>query len=452
MWKEKLDNEYTALSNGIRKEVNITDFGAVGDGVTDCTKAFEEALNGGYVKVIIPEGTFITRGIRLPSHSMLRGQGKGRTILKLHDEASRSARLITNSQHVKGNSHILVEHMTLNWNVERLKDIEITSAGGHYSSCLTYANVQFGWVNSVEAVNPGLHCFDISSALYNYSGDGFRAKRGSRYIWLNHLTGSGFGDDGITTHHSDYIFISNSHMADPSGRAHKEGFSNSNGIEVDDGSRHVVLMNNSTARCFGGVEIKAHHNSSAAANTQIIGHLSVHDNRSYNFRHIGHHQKEDPESLTACDIRATQLVAIEPVFTSLYKDSSPRALVVSAYRNVVVNHFLAIGDPLYDYQKNPVFALQYRSRNITLKNVIGRYFKRAGTDIRLYGGGNRTDNVRIVDSSFFKSAGVTVTVGAGLTHVEISNLKAVLEHNGKCLDLSPTANVDTHSVRVQQSR
>ncbi len=165
-----------------------------------------------------------------------------------------------------------------------------TSTWGNHSSCLTFANVTYGWVKEVEAINPGLHCFDVSSTLYNYGGDGYRARGSSKYVWLDGLNGHGFGDDGITTHHSDYIFISNSHMCDPSGRAHQKGFSNSNGIEIDDGSRNVLLAGNSTARCFGGVEIKAHHNSSAASNVVIIGHISVNDNRSFNFRHIGHHK------------------------------------------------------------------------------------------------------------------------------------------------------------------
>jgi len=258
------------------------------------------------------------------------GAGKGKTTIKLHDIAPKGARLITNANHWKGNHHLIVQGMTLDWNVERLGDVKKTSTWGNHSSCLTYANVTYCWVKDVEGVNPGLHCFDISSTQYNYAGDGFRARGGSSYIWLDGLTGYGFGDDGITTHHSDYIFISNSHMCDPSGRAHQAGFSNSNGFEVDDGSRNVLLVNNSSARCFGGVELKAHQNSSAASNIQILGHISVNDNRSYNFRHIGHHKSTDTESKSAYNIMAVNLAAIKPIFTDLYKYSTPRGLVVSA--------------------------------------------------------------------------------------------------------------------------
>ena len=343
-WKEKLDQELETLSQQITREVNVLDYGAIGDGKTDCTTAFQKAMGNGRVKVIVPEGVFMTKGIKLPSWTTLQGAGKGVTTIKLHHHASKGTRLVTNANHWKGNHHLFVADLSLDWNIERLGNVQKTSTWGNHSSCLTYANVTYGWVQNVEGINPGLHCFDISSTIYNYGGDGWRARGGSKYVWLDGLTGHGFGDDGITTHHSDYIFISNSHMCDPSGRAHKKGFSNSNGFEIDDGSRNVLLFHNSSARCFGGVEIKAHQNSSAASNVQIVGHISVNDNRSYNFRHIGHHKCTDEQSKTAFNIQASCLVSLQPVFSELYKDSTPRSLVVSGYQNVVINRFWSIGD------------------------------------------------------------------------------------------------------------
>jgi len=223
----------------------------------------------------------------------------------------------------------------------------------------------------------------------------------------------------------DYIFISNSHMCDPSGRAHKKGFSNSNGIEVDDGSRFVWLVNNSSARCFGGVEIKAHHNSSAASDIQIIGHLSVNDNRSFNFRHIGHHKGTDPESKTAFNIRASNLVSIQPVFTRLYAGSTPRGMVVSAYRNVVINNFVLIGDPHYDYKDNPVIAVQYRARNVTLNNVTLQNFKKSGADIKVFGGDNRADHITIQNITMMNSSPGGILFGSDVQNKHVKNIKVI---------------------------
>lgn len=423
-WKNLLDKEYNRLLKRVRRTVNVKDYGAIGDGKTDDTEAFKKAIGNGRVRVYIPAGVFVTKGLRLPSWTYLEGKGKGTTVIKLHHAASKGTRLITNANYWCGNRNIYIQGMTLDWNVERLGCEQKTCTGGNYSSCLTFAHVTFGWVKDVSALNPGLHCFDISSPAYSYAGDGTRARGGSKYIWLDNLNGSGFGDDGVTTHHSENILISNCHMCDPSGRAHKRGFSNSNGIEIDDGSRNVWLVNNSTARCFGGVEVKAHHNSSAASNVQIIGHLSVNDNRSYNFRHIGHHTSTDPESRTAYDIRATNIVSIAPVYTDLYRDSNPRGMVISAYKNVVINHFTLIGDPEYDYKGNPIVALQYRARNIVLQNIAIRSFKTAGTDMHIFGGKQRADCIELRKISIRNSAPQAIYVGTGVQQLTIHHVHA----------------------------
>jgi hypothetical protein len=418
-WKEKLDEEYLHLKNRIKREVNVVDYGAVPDGKTDSTAAFKRAIGDGRVKVIVPPGIFITKGIRLPSWTCLVGAGKGITTIRLHDHASKGTRIITNTNHWRGNHHLFVQGLSLDWNVDRLGDVKKTCTWGNHSSCLTYAFVTYGWVKDVEGINPGLHCFDISSTQYNYAGDGYRARGGSKYVWLDNLTGYGFGDDGITTHHSDFIVISCCHMCDPSGRAHQKGFSNSNGIEVDDGSRNVLLVHNSTARCFGGVEIKAHQNSSAATNVQIVGHLSVNDNRSFNFRHIGHHKNTDAGSKTAFNIKATNLVAVAPVFTDLYKDSTPRGMVVSAYKNVVINHFTLMGDPGYDYKGNPVIAVQYRARNVVLSHISFKDFNKAGFDIKVFGGENRADSIQIHHVKTQNSAPKAIEIGLGIQDIII---------------------------------
>ena len=420
-WKKKLDSEYDQLLNHITREVNVIDFGAVGDGKTDCTSAFQKAIGSGRVKVMVPEGVFITKGIRLPSWTYLQGSGKGVTTLKLHPQAPKGARLVTNANHWKGNHHLFVYSLSLDWNIERLGNATKTSTWGNHSSCLTYANVTYGWVKNVEGINPGLHCFDLSSTLYNYAGDGYRARGGSRYVWLDGLNGYGFGDDGITTHHSDYIFISHSHMCEPSGRSHQKGFSNSNGIEVDDGSRNVLLVHNSSARCFGGVEIKAHQNSSAASNVQIVGHISVNDNRSYNFRHIGHHKMTDAKSKTAFNVLACNLVSIQPVFSDLYKDSTPRSLVVSGYQNVVINHFWSIGDPNYDFKHNPVAAIQYRARNIVLNGLSFKHFHNAGPAIKVFGGKNRADIINIQNVTADDSFAKVFEIGADIKEINIED-------------------------------
>ena len=61
---------------------------------------------------------------------------------------------------------------------------------------------------------------------------------------------------------------------------------------------------------------------------------------------------------------------------------TPRGMVVSAYRNVVINNFILVGDPDYDYEENPMISVQYRARNVTLNNITLLNFKKAGQILR----------------------------------------------------------------------
>ncbi|MEC0497481.1 peptidase G2, partial [Bacillus glycinifermentans] len=209
------------------------------------------------------------------------------------------------------------------------------------------------------------------------------------------------------------------HSFDPRGTAHAKGQSNSNGIEVDDGSKHVWLLNNYTSGNIRGVEVKAHAEWPASQNVHVIGHVSYRDVRGYDLRHIGHHLATDPESSTAYDVTLTDCTAIEPVFNDMYAGLSPRALVVSAYKNVQINGFTAIGDPTYDYKNNPVVAFQYRCRNITVNGIKIRGFKKAGMDIHVIGGDQKADHVKISNIDIRESAPQAIGLGGGVYNVSL---------------------------------
>ncbi|KNX34183.1 MULTISPECIES: peptidase G2 autoproteolytic cleavage domain-containing protein [Bacillus amyloliquefaciens group] len=416
--KERLDTEYEMLMNKITREVNVEDYGAIPDG-RDNTEAFRRAIGNGRVKVNVPAGEFLVQGIKLPSWTTISGEGQGITVLKLHEDTPAFEWVITNDDYENGNRNIFVENMTLDWNPDR--QCGVRNPGGQFSSCLTFANVQYGWIKNVETVNAGLHGIDITSPTYDHLPETEWTKDGCRYIWIDNCVAYGAGDDGITTHYSEYIFISNCHSGNPRGTEHAEGSANSNGIEIDDGSKHVWLLNNYTSGNIRGIEVKAHSLWPASQNVHIIGHVSYRDVRSFDIRHIGHHQASDPESTTAYDVTLTDCTAIEPVFNALYDGVTPRALVISAYKNVNVNGFTAIGDPSYDYGGNPVVALQYRSQNITINGIKIRGFTQAGVDINISGGSNKTDYVKILNFDIYKSSPKGISIGGGQYNVNIMN-------------------------------
>ncbi|MCY7813440.1 peptidase G2 [Bacillus spizizenii] len=442
--KERLDREYTKLLKKIKRTVNVDDYGADPTGVNDSTEAFKKALGNGKVRLNLSAGTYIVKGVKLPSWTYIVGQGMGVTTLKLHEDTPASEWVITNADHASGNRNITVEGMTLDWNPERQGGVGAT--GGLHSSCLTFAQVKFGIVREVEGINPGLHCFDASAPTYDISATNY-TQQGCRYIWFDHCIGSGYGDDGITTHYSEYIFISNCIMTHPSGKAHATGKANSNGIEIDDGTKHVWILNCYTEGNVRGIEVKAHGTWPAAQDVHIRGHQSFRDVRAYDLRHIGHHLASEPWSETARDVTLVDCSAREPIYNDLYAGLEPKALVISAYQRVTVLGFTALGDPTYDYKGTPVIAFQYKSRKININGLNISGFAKAGSDVRIYGGDQRTDDVRISNFTIHDSAPEGISIGGGVYYVTLMN--GIAHTRGGSIGISsPNNQADITAVRA----
>ena len=398
--KNKMEENFNYLNKKIERIVNVNDYGADPTGEQDSTQAFKDALRGGNVHVHMTAGTYKVTGISLPNNTVLSGEGKDITTIKFADETPAENIVITNED-MSGNGHnIGIKDFTVNGNKWR-QDKALKPAGGSLSSNVRFAGVKHGFASNVKSVDALLHGFDITYAsdTYFYEGDGVRVndELESRYIHIDNCEASGFGDDGITTHHSRYLLLTNNYSH------HATGGGNNNGIEIDDGSQHVMLDNNKTEENFGGLEIKAHETASAASHVFVSNHMSIKDNRSYNIRHIGHHIASDTKSKTAYDVMLNNCTSVTPYKNDIYPGSTPRAMVVSAYRNVQINNFTAIGDGTFQANM-PVIAIQYRAENVTFNGLNIRGFKNASADFQIYGGSNRPkkitiSNFNIIDSS-----------------------------------------------------
>jgi len=401
--------------------VSVKTYGAKGDGKTDDIEAFEKALASGF-PVYIPYGEYrVSRGIKLPSNTVLTGAGIDNAIIKWLDTVGYGESLMYNENINEGNSNILVSGFTLDGNATRMGDPNAAGSGGSRDSALTMRAVTGASITRIKTVDTLLHGIDITSSGldYQYLGDGTIAPNPSSNIFIAECDTSGFGDDGITTHHSEYIEIVNNYSHD----ARRRG--NCNGIEIDDGSRHVMLANNRTERNYGGVEIKAHANAPASRNVVINGHMSREDVRAYNFRHIGHHTATDPDSVSARSIVANALSCINPNNTRGFQGgTNPRALVISAYIGVVVNGFTAITDRP-ELMTGSIIAVQYKARNINISNVVLEGFTQAEDGIYITGGSQRADNVNISNVAAHNSARRVVSIGGGIQNVSVMNVAGI---------------------------
>ncbi|PTE58682.1 peptidase G2 autoproteolytic cleavage domain-containing protein [Staphylococcus epidermidis] len=407
--KNKMEENFNYLNKKIERIVNVNDYGADPTGEQDSTEAFKEAVRGGNVHVHMTAGTYKVTGIRLPNNTVLSGEGKDITTIKFADETPVENIVITNED-MTGDAHnIGIKDFTVNGNKWR-QDKTLKASGGSLSSNVRFAGVKHGFASNVKSVDALLHGFDVTYAsdAYFYEGDGIRVNEEleSKYIHIDNCETSGFGDDGITTHHSRYLLITNSYSH------HATGGGNNNGIEIDDGSQHVMLDNNITEMNYGGIEVKAHAPASAPNNVLISNHMSIHDSRAYNLRHIGHHRAGDPKSKTAHSLVLNNCTAIEPYDNKVYPNTSPRALVISAYRNVQVNNFSAVGDGKFT-SGMPAIAVQFMSENIMLNGINVTGFKNSQADIKIFGGANRGKKITLSNINIWNSSQNRGIAGGG---------------------------------------
>ncbi len=407
--KNKIEENFNFLNKKIERIVNVNDYGADPTGEQDSTQAFKDAARDGNVHVHMTAGTYKVTGIKLPNNTVLSGEGKDITTIKFADETPAENIVITNED-MSGNGHnIGIKDFTVNGNKWR-QGGTLNPSGGSLSSNVRFAGVKHGFASNVKSVDALLHGFDVTYAsdAYFYEGDGIRVNEEleSKYIHIDNCETSGFGDDGITTHHSRYLLLTNNYSH------HATGGSNNNGIEVDDGSQHVMLDNNITEMNYGGIEVKAHAPASAPNNVLISNHMSIHDSRAYNLRHIGHHRAGDPKSKTAHSLVLNNCTAIEPYDNKVYPNTSPRALVISAYRNVQVNNFSAVGDGKFTAGM-PAIAVQFMSENIMLNGINVTGFKNSQADIKIFGGANRGKKITLSNINIWNSSQNRGIAGGG---------------------------------------
>lgn len=83
-----------AMINGA--VANILDFGAVGDGTTDCTNAIQSALDSGANSVYVPDGVFlVTDTLETPSNVVLFGSSKSSAQIKLSASAPNGTHVLS---------------------------------------------------------------------------------------------------------------------------------------------------------------------------------------------------------------------------------------------------------------------------------------------------------------------------------------------------------------------
>lgn len=128
--------------------VNVTTYGAVGDGVTNNNAAFTAAINQaatqsgtGFSIISVPAGTYIlTQTLSLPSNCVLKGAGSSSSILKFS--------LATGNYVVASNkTNVGVEDL-------RLERNDANDEAGFTGNFISYTNVTDGYIRGVNTYRP----------------------------------------------------------------------------------------------------------------------------------------------------------------------------------------------------------------------------------------------------------------------------------------------------------
>lgn len=132
--------------------LNIKDFGAVGDGVTDDTQAFlalsNYLINNGGGIVYIPKGEYILNDIfKIPSNTLIFGSGNS-TVIKAKegaDDLGTNIALFANADRINGNKNITIKNLKL----DIQKDLQ--TRRNNSLTCLDFYNSEFIKIINVTA-------------------------------------------------------------------------------------------------------------------------------------------------------------------------------------------------------------------------------------------------------------------------------------------------------------
>lgn len=352
----------TISLSGLRESVNVKDYGAKGDGSVDDWLAIQRTLSAaaGINRVYIPAGLyFISRELKIPSNSYVYGAGIGTTVIKLSASANATQCVMTNSENTRsyltnlGNTNIVIKDLELDGNVSRFPG-SYSPVGDTSGTGLCLAFVQNALVERVAVHDTCRHCFDICAPETSVNFNPLEYTPNPSFnVHLKDVIAYAAGDDNITTHFSHNILIENAYVPYTSG---SEVPTNSNGIEIDDGSYDVIIWGGYVSNCIRGLEIKGHSWAPAAKRVSVYGLTCENNVRNFGFRHLGF---DSTDSQTAFDIALYDCTSISPLSSTKTTDT-PRALQISNYDGVYIKNFKVVGEI------DAAFAVtvQERARNV----------------------------------------------------------------------------------------
>lgn len=210
------------------------------------------ALRTGDGHAEIPAGVYTladdtagsARIIGLPDNARLTGAGQTLTTLRAQtgsplNQAVVANDLHTDTAHTTPNVNLYIADMTVDGNIGNRTSVPNPNSSG---CAVTFRCVEDSLIERVYALN-GNHSFDVSASVYQdnnlpVTDPGKRPIGPSLRNTLRDCKAGGSGDDAFTTHNSDWTRFERCQAIN---HEDKPRSGNSNGFEIDDGSRWTYL-------------------------------------------------------------------------------------------------------------------------------------------------------------------------------------------------------------------
>ena len=409
--------ELRTLADHFGDIVNVMDFGAAGDGVTDDTDALNAAVSAAEGKTLfLPAGTYVTcTGLRIPSNTRVAGAGIDQTVIKLCSSAPYTVDCVTNEQNWwnhpasiasygaytqtmqeanQGNENIVLEDLTADGSCSRAK----TGTNGHSGSAVHFANVRNLRLRNVRGVNGWLHGIDVSSSMYtmDYDESGFGTSTvdeakgpwyvgASEHVVLECCEGiDPRSDDCITTHYSRHIAIIAPYAyrnLTPSEVLALDD--NKHGLEIDDGSHDVHVFGGHAENCCSGLQVKGHGTAYPAHDIVVDGFISKNCVRSFHFTCGGTVDYSKGRNIAFLNCASYQTASTSSTINGCH-------LYGKEYDNVLVKNMSCIGNGTTGV--DIAFQLSQSCRNAIVENIS---FK----DIPVDSGEEDNDSLIFVNST-----------------------------------------------------